>query len=94
MNLTEETCLLQGDRTASRVVNGKAVLVLIDEQKLHTLNEVATRIWELADGRNLGAIADAIAHEFAVDRTQALEDARRFATQLVDARALEVRSSP
>ena len=88
--LTEDTPLLQSSRTASRTVNGKAVLVLIDEQKLHTLNEVATRIWELADGRSLVEIAEVVASEFDVDRSQAIADARRFVEQLIDARALDV----
>jgi hypothetical protein len=70
----------QAERTASRVIDGKAVVVVIDHQRLHTLNPVATRIWELADGRTLGEIVDRIVQEFEVTR----EDAERDAIALID----------
>lgn len=82
MTIDPETTVRQSERTASRVIDGKAVVIVLDAQKLHTLNEVGTRVWELADGRSLASIADALAADFEVDRETALADAMRFADQL------------
>ena len=79
----------KNSRTAGRVIDGKALIVVVDEKRLHTLNEVATRIWELCDGRSVGEIADAITTEFEVDRESALRDALYFVGQLQEIGALE-----
>lgn len=76
-------------RTAARVVDGKALIVVIDQRRLHTLNAVGTRVWELCDGRSVLAIADALAAEFEVDRDTALRDVQRFVEQLRELGALE-----
>ena len=47
----------RAQRTAARVVEGRALVVVLDDQALHTLNEVGTRVWELCDGRDVAAIA-------------------------------------
>ncbi len=39
----------QNPRTAGRVVDGLAFVVTPDDNKLHTLNKPATRIWVLAE---------------------------------------------
>ena len=83
----------QCERTASRVVDGKAVVVLIDRQVLHTLNPVGTVIWELADGRTLGAILDSIEEEFEIDRATALADASRFLEELETLGALRIEAA-
>jgi hypothetical protein len=88
--LDESTPIHQVQRTASRTIDGKAVVIVIDAQKLHTLNSVGTRIWELADGRTLGDIADAIVSEFEVDRDTALADSRKFVAQMRDIGAIEI----
>ena len=40
----------KSERIAARSVDGKAVLVVLDARKLHTLNAVGTRVFELCDG--------------------------------------------
>ena len=75
--------LLQNERTACRVIGGKAVVITIDENQVHVLNSVGTRVWELADGRPLDAIVDAIVDEFEVERTQAALDVCTFAERLI-----------
>ncbi|HET9955196.1 MAG TPA: PqqD family protein [Polyangiaceae bacterium] len=72
----------QCDRTASRVIDGKAVIITIDRNELHVLNDVGTFVWQLADGRSLSAIADEVVQEFDVDREQATLDVCAFAQQL------------
>jgi hypothetical protein len=80
-------------RIAARVVDGKALIVVIDQRQLHTLNAVGTRVWELCDGRSVGAIADAIAAEFEVDRETALRDVLGFVEQLRALGALDVEAA-
>lgn len=82
----------QSERTAARVVAGKAVVVVIDHKALHTLNIVGTRLWELADGRSAADAAEEIAKEFNVERDQALSDVIRFVTDLHGLGALVLES--
>jgi Coenzyme PQQ synthesis protein D (PqqD) len=87
--ISEESTPTKNPRTAARVVDGKALIVVVDHKQLHTLNEVATRIWELCDGRSVGAIADAITEEFEVDRDAARDDVLTFVAELRQLGALE-----
>lgn len=91
--LEERVTVAQSQRTAARTISGQAVVVVIDDRKLHTLNEVGTRVWELSDGRTLGAIADVVCEEFEVGRSQALTDVERFVRELRDAGAVELGGS-
>jgi hypothetical protein len=82
--------LMQNERTAFRVIGGKAVVITIDHNQVHVFNSVGTRVWELADGRSLDAIVEAIVDEFEVDRAQAAFDVRAFAERLVAVGAARV----
>lgn len=75
--------LLQNERTACRVIGGKAVVITIDHNQVHVFNSVGTRVWELADGRSLDSIVDAIVDEFEVERSQARLDVCAFAERLL-----------
>jgi hypothetical protein len=63
-------------------------VVVIDAQKLYTLNAVGTRVWELADGRSLEGIVSRIVDEFDVDLDTAREDLGSFVRRLRDLGAL------
>jgi hypothetical protein len=67
---------------AWRVIDGVAVLVKANSARIHTLNPVGTRIWELSDGREVDAIAMVIVNEFKVGGTEALADVRDFVIDL------------
>jgi hypothetical protein len=88
--MQEHTVLRHAERSASRVIDGTAVVVVIDTQKLHTLNELGTRVWELFDGRSIGEIADSVVEQYEVERSVALADLVRFAEEMVKLGALEV----
>ena len=60
---------------ASRTIDGQEVVVVPTTRKLQILNEVATRIWELCDGRSVGDITDAVVMEFDVKPSVARRDA-------------------
>ncbi|MCC7537186.1 MAG: PqqD family protein [Deltaproteobacteria bacterium] len=90
MTLAPSTTIRQSERIASRVIDGKAVVIVLDAHRLHTLNEVGTRVWELADGRSIASIAEALAADFEVDRDTALADTARFVQELRALGAIEV----
>ena len=94
MSLSADTVVDQGTRTAARVVGENAVVVVIDVQKLHTLNEVGTRVWELSQRRSLAQIAETIAAEYEVAPEAALADVLEFAETLVAQGMLEVVQDP
>lgn len=50
--------------------------------RLGTLNEVAARCWELADGRPLSDMLEALMNEFEVDRNELEADIRAFLAKL------------
>jgi hypothetical protein len=80
----------QCERTASRVIDGKAIVITIDRNQLHVLNDVGTRVWQLADGRSLTEIVDAIVSEFEVERERATADVHRFVEQLLAIGAAQI----
>lgn len=82
--------LRQAERTACRVIDGKAIVITIDQSELHVLNPVGTRVWELSDGRKLSQVVDCIVEEFEVGRPRALSDVVAFARELLALGALEV----
>jgi hypothetical protein len=58
--------------------------MLADDSEIQVLNQVGSRIFELADGnRSVSEIAQAIATEYQVDEAQAQQDTLVFLRQLV-----------
>lgn len=92
-SLSEATVVRQADRTAARVLGGQAVIVVIDEQALHTLNGVGTRVWELAQSASLRDIASTIAEEYEVSAARARTDVEKFVREMLERGALEIVSS-
>ena len=71
--------------TASRVIEGEAVILSLDTKVLRGLNPVGSRVWELIDGqRSVEEIAGLIVNEFDVEGTQAAQDVRGFVQELLD----------
>ena len=77
--------LVKHPRTASRVIDGEALIVIPEENTVKVLNDVGSRIWELADGsRTVGEIAEVIYNEYEVDKDQAKSDVTEFVEELVN----------
>ena len=71
--------------TASRIIEGEAVILSLDTKVLRGLNPVGSRVWELIDGRrSVDEIVGAIVKEFDVEPGQAAEDVGRFVQELLD----------
>lgn len=81
----------KSERIAAREIDGRAIVVMLDARKLHTLNGVGTRVFDLCDGtRDVAAIAAEIAKEFEVESGIAERDALAFLTQLIAEGAVQV----
>lgn len=88
--LVDSTVLQQASRTAARVLEDQAVIVVIDDNALHTLNPVGTRVWELAQSASLSSIVSTIAEEYAVEPADARRDVEAFVRDMLERGMLEV----
>ena len=79
----------------SREIAGEVILVPIrqnmgDMESIYTLNETASRTWELIDGqRTVGEIAGQIVQEFEVEEDEARRDLIELLEQLQAIGAVE-----
>ena len=72
------------EKTAYRIIDGEAVVVNLKDSTFHTLNAVATFIWEQADGRiKAEQIIEKICQEFEVDWDTAEKDCLEFLGELI-----------
>ncbi len=79
-------------KTASRVIDGEAVIVLLDKQETIVLSDVGSRIWEIMDGKkDIGEISGAIISEFDATHEEALKDITEFVEDMVQRGAVEVK---
>ena len=70
--------------SAWRVLGGQTVLLSLPERKLHLLNEVGSRIWELIqERRTVGEIVRKVAEEYEVSEDRARTDVHAFIRKLV-----------
>jgi pyrroloquinoline quinone biosynthesis protein D len=62
-----------------RVVDGQGVIAIPETRDVHLVNEVATRIWELIDGKRTAVEIAAVIHdEFDVSADTARSDVEEF----------------
>jgi len=78
----ETTRVTRHPNVASRTIDGQEVVIVPSSRKLQMLNEVATRIWALCDGRTVKEIVDAITTEYEVTRATALRDVLDFVSEI------------
>ena len=80
--------LRQNEKVAARVIDGQAVIVTLDDNRMLVLNGTGTFLWERADGRTLSEVAREMSATFAVDIEDATADCERFAAELLRRGAL------
>lgn len=74
----------KSEKTASRIIDKEAVIVLLDRQETVVLNEVGARLWEIIDGtKNIAKLTQIIASEFDVTYDEALKDVNEFVEDLL-----------
>ncbi len=75
----QERVPIKSDKVASRIIDGEAVIVVLERQETVVLNTVGSRIWETMDGqKNLNEIASILTSEFDTTYQQALKDLAEF----------------
>jgi hypothetical protein len=69
-----------GRRVASRVIDGRALLLDPADDRIHVLNEVGTFIWNLVNERRhtVRDLTLAVISEFEIDEETANSDLREF----------------
>ncbi len=68
---------------AWRVIEEEAILISSEDSMLHSLDEVGTLIWELADGEHtIDQIVDRICEDYDVERERAHKDTVEFLENL------------
>jgi hypothetical protein len=81
--------------TASRIIDGEAVIVLPQEGLARILNPSGSRIWELLDGnRTAGGIAETISGEFGISKQQACADVCSFLRELENKKMVLISDEP
>ncbi len=80
----------QGPRTASRTIDGRSVVVVVDRQRLHTLNELGTFLWERLGNCTVEQLTDAVVAAYDVKRDRALQDVVAFIDALLREGAVEL----
>lgn len=83
---------VKSDRTASRIIDKEAVIVLLDKQQTLVLNDVGSRIWEIMDGeKGIDELTRIVTSEFDVAYTDALQDMTNFVEELEEKGAVTVK---
>lgn len=77
------TCPRRSDETASRIIEGEAVIVVPQEGLVRTLNEVGAFIWNMADGKHaVKDMIEKVSEEFEADKKEATKDLLDFVMEL------------
>ena len=77
--------MVRCDDLAWRMYDGEAVIMTDGGSQIHTLNKVASFIWELADGKlTVKEIAARVYDRFDIVEDTAIADTLEFAQQLAD----------
>ena len=91
-----EKYIARSSAIAARLIGGEMMIMSAVDSTFFTLNEVATVIWQAADGRTPLAdiVANRICPEFEIDAEQAGRDAEQFVSELSQHGILVVSETP
>lgn len=91
-----EKYIARSSAIAARLIGGEMMIMSAVDSTFFTLNEVATVIWQAADGRTPLAdiVVNRICPEFEVDAEQAGRDAEQFVSELSQHGILLVSETP
>lgn len=91
-----ETYIAHSSAIAARILAGEMMVMNSMDSTFFTLNEVATAIWQAADGRTSlrEIVRTRICEQFDVDPEQAERDAEQFVTELSQHGILVVSAEP
>jgi hypothetical protein len=91
-----EKYIAQSKAIAARMLGGEIMVMSAMDSTFFTLNEVASAIWQAADGRTplSEIVASKVCQEFDVDRERAQRGADRFVDELSQHGILLVSDQP
>jgi Coenzyme PQQ synthesis protein D (PqqD) len=91
-----ERYIARSKAIAARMLGGEMMVMSAADSTFFTLNEVASTIWQAADGRTplSQIVAGKVCREFDVDHDQALRGADRFVDELSQHGILLVSDQP
>ncbi|MGA8491035.1 MAG: PqqD family protein [Terriglobales bacterium] len=91
-----EKYIARSSTIAARLIGGEMMIMSAVDSTFFTLNEVATAIWQAADGRTplSDIVARRICQEFEVEAEQAGRDAEQFVSDLSQHGILLVSEKP
>jgi hypothetical protein len=92
--LTETMRIRRAADAAWRVIDGQAVIISADAQRMRVLNEVGSWIWEQCEGKTSQEIAAKLSESFAVEPEAALRDVMEFLVALQGLRMVEGAEEP
>ena len=90
------TYIARSSAIASRVLAGETMVMSVTDSTFFTLNEVASAIWQAADGITPleEIVAQRVCGEFETSAPEALNDAREFVNELARHGILQVSDQP
>jgi hypothetical protein len=91
-----ETYIARSTAIAARVLGGEMMIMSAADSTFFTLNEVATVIWQAADGRTplSQIVKQRVCSEFEVSPEEASRDAEQFVSELSQHGILLVSNKP
>lgn len=83
VEITAQSRFRPSPAVASRLIDGTAVLVSLDDRLMHELNPVGSHIWqELSQGRTVQELVANVGREFDVSDDRAHRDVEAFLRRL------------
>jgi hypothetical protein len=77
-------CIFRNENTASRIIDGQAVIMTLGDNTLHTLNDVGSRIWELCSApKTLEEIITVINEEYTASYEGIKSDCEVFIQEML-----------
>jgi hypothetical protein len=91
-----ETYITRSSAIAARMLAGEMMVMNSMDSTFFTLNEVATAIWQAADGRTplREIVRNQVCEQFDIDPVQAQTDAEQFVSELSQHGILLVSDQP
>lgn len=88
--------IARSTQIAARMLGGEMMVMSVSDSTFFTLNEVATVIWQAADGQTplSQIVSDRICREFDIDEEVAARDAEQFVNELSQHGILLVSENP
>ena len=82
-NMCSNKYVQKSEKTASRIIDGQAVVMTLEDNTLHTLNDTGSKIWELCDGqRTIEDIAGIIHDGYMIDYKEGRKHCEAFVQEL------------